>query len=113
MQIQLKQVEIIEALKAHITKQGFSLIGKTVEISFTAGRKDAGLSADITIEEVAIPGADIGDVEEAAKPVLSVVKGAVMALATPETEKAAVAPVAVAADASTESDKQPTSSLFG
>lgn len=110
MQIQLKQVEIIEALKAHITKQGFSLIGKTVEISFTAGRKDAGLSADITIEEVAIPGADIGDVEEAAKPVLSVVKTPIIALLATEVLNGPTTP---GITASTEGDKQPTSSLFG
>ena len=113
MQIQLKQVEIVEALKAHITKQGFSLIDKTVEISFTAGRKDTGVSADISIEDNAVPGADEGT-EEAAKPALSVVKAlpnVVAAIATPETDKALAAPVAVAANDMAE--KAPTSSLFG
>lgn len=68
MQIQLRQVEIIEALKQYIGKQGINLQNKTVEVSFTAGRKDSGLSADIVIEDCAvIPGLD----EE--RPVLSVV----------------------------------------
>lgn len=75
MNINLKQAEITEALKQFITKQGISLVGKTVAISFTAGRKDAGLSADIVIEDaVAIPGLEVGDEVETTKPVLSVVK---------------------------------------
>ncbi len=112
MQIQLKQVEIVEALKAHITKQGFSLVGKTVDISFTAGRKDAGLSADISIEDAELPDL-ISDAEEgtAAKPALSVVKPLV-------NKEEAAAPVAATAEAKvdapdTSSEKAPTSSLFG
>jgi hypothetical protein len=54
MQIQLRQVEIVEALKQFIGKQGINLQNKTVEVSFTAGRKDSGLSADIVIEDCAI-----------------------------------------------------------
>jgi hypothetical protein len=51
MQIQLKQREIEEALKGYISQQGINLAGKTVEIEFTSGRKDNGLSADLTIED--------------------------------------------------------------
>lgn len=59
MQIQLKQAEIIAALKQYITSQGINLTGKTVDIEFTAGRKESGLTADISIEETpAIPGFD-------------------------------------------------------
>lgn len=73
MQIQLKQTEIIAALKQYITGQGISLSGKSVDISFTAGRKEAGITADISIEDAGvIPGfEDVQD--EAAKPVLTVV----------------------------------------
>lgn len=73
MQIQLKQTEIIAALKQYIIGQGISLNGKSVDISFTAGRKEAGITADISIEDAgAIPGfEDVQD--EAAKPVLTVV----------------------------------------
>ena len=53
MQIQLKQTEIIQALKLYITTQGINLNGKSVEVSFTAGRKDSGLTADVQIEDVA------------------------------------------------------------
>lgn len=116
MQIQLKQVEIVEALKAHITKQGFSLAGKTVDISFTAGRKDAGLSADISIEDAELPnltGDDAGE-EVVAKPVLAMVKTPVAAVATPETEKAHAEPVAeAAAAAEPAAEKVTTTSLFG
>ena len=58
MQIQLRQSEIVEALKQYIARQGINLKGKTVDISFTAGRKDAGLSADISIED---PGQQLPD----------------------------------------------------
>ena len=51
MQINLKQQEIVEALKQYISNQGISLSGKSVEISFTSGRKDNGLSAEMNIEE--------------------------------------------------------------
>lgn len=74
MQIQLKQTEIIAALKQYIINQGISLNGKAVDISFTAGRKEAGITADISIEDAgqSIPGFDDAQ-EDAAKPVLAVV----------------------------------------
>lgn len=51
MQIQLRQTEIEAALKQYVTKLGVNLQGKSVTIGFTAGRKDSGLSADISIED--------------------------------------------------------------
>lgn len=53
MQIQFKQTEIIAALKGYIVSQGINLNGKSVDISFTAGRKEGGLIADVTIEDAA------------------------------------------------------------
>ena len=50
MLIQLKQSEITTALRDYIVAQGINLNGKTVEISFTAGRKESGIYADISIE---------------------------------------------------------------
>lgn len=52
MQIQLRQTEIIAALKQYIMAQGISLAGKEVEIAFTAGRKEAGITADVSIEDL-------------------------------------------------------------
>lgn len=52
MQIQLKQAEIEEALKQYISQQGILLTGKSVVITFTSGRKDNGLSADVEIENL-------------------------------------------------------------
>ena len=52
MQIQLRQSEIITAIKHYITKQGISLNGKSAEVTFTAGRKETGILADISIEDV-------------------------------------------------------------
>ncbi len=85
MQIQLKQTEIIAALKQYIVNQGINLNGKDVDISFTAGRKEAGITADISIEDSGsvIPGFDDAQ-DEAAKPVLTVVP-------TPPETKAAEA----------------------
>ena len=60
MQINLKQTEITEALRQYVTQQGISLSGKTVDIAFTAGRKEGGLSAEITIEDQDIPGFSAG-----------------------------------------------------
>ena len=54
MQIQLKQNEIVAALKQYISTQGISLRGKNVDISFTAGRKESGITADISIEDIMV-----------------------------------------------------------
>jgi hypothetical protein len=52
MQIQLKQPEIEEAIIRYISQQGISLVGKTITVNFTSGRKDNGLSADVDIDNV-------------------------------------------------------------
>lgn len=62
MQINLKQTEIITALKQYIAGQGISLQGKYVEMAFTAGRKEAGISVEISIEDISVP--DFGLPEE-------------------------------------------------
>ena len=113
MQIQLKQTEIIAALKQYITGQGISLNGKSVDISFTAGRKEAGITADISIEDAGvIPGFEDAQ-EDGAKPVLTVVPAA------PETKAAEEAAPEVqeppfAADQPEEAPavKTPPTSLF-
>ena len=51
MQIQLKQAEIETALKGYIAQQGITLTNKTITYSFTAGRKDSGISVELEIEE--------------------------------------------------------------
>ena len=51
MLIQLRQSEIEAALKMYVISQGFSLNNKSVDISFTSGRKDNGISADLDIVE--------------------------------------------------------------
>lgn len=71
MQIQLKQSEIIAALKQYITGQGISLVNKEVTISFTAGRKEAGITADLLIEASSIPGFEDADPEVEADVVVS------------------------------------------
>jgi hypothetical protein len=54
MQIQFRQAEIVAALKGYIVAQGINLNGKAVDISFTAGRKEGGLIADVNIEDAAL-----------------------------------------------------------
>jgi hypothetical protein len=51
MQISLKQYEIEAALSGYIAKQGIDLTDKSVTVTFTAGRKGGGLSADVNIRK--------------------------------------------------------------
>lgn len=51
MQIHLRQREIEAALKMYVAQQGINLTNKTIEVVFTSGRKDNGLSAELTIED--------------------------------------------------------------
>jgi hypothetical protein len=51
MQIQLKQNEIVAAIKQYVAQQGINLTGRKVEVTFTAGRKESGLSADVDITD--------------------------------------------------------------
>ena len=62
MKIAFKQVEIVAGLKLYIQSQGISLVGKTVEVDFTAGRKEAGLTAEVEIlsEDIAAELAALG-----------------------------------------------------
>lgn len=113
MQIQLRQTEIIAALKQYIVMQGISLAGKAVEISFTAGRKESGISADISIDEgtqAQLPGLDADEDDAAGKPCLNLVQ------ATPATASIALEAVPEdvppQADAQTEAPKPAAASLF-
>lgn len=81
MIINLKQNEIVTALKQYISQQGINLTNKEIQVSFTAGRKDSGISAELTIEDgasVDIPG--FTDPEFVA-PVLPIVSNEVVATA--------------------------------
>jgi len=113
MQIQLKQAEIVTALKQYIASQGINLVGKDVSISFTAGRKEAGIIADLVIEDVTIPGfTDEGAIE--LKPVALTVVPAVAPQAPVEAPAAEpVAQEPAAPDASQEAAPAvKTTSLF-
>lgn len=91
MQIQFKQAEIVAALKQYIAAQGINTNGKSVEVTFSATRGAAGIIADVTIEDVAIPGFTDSEVDEAIKaseaPALKVVP---TTKAEPAEEPAAV-----------------------
>lgn len=64
MLIQLKQSEIVAAIKQYVTNQGVNLADKRVDVSFTASRGTAGILADISIEEAeSLP--DLGPTEAA------------------------------------------------
>lgn len=90
MQINLKQGDIIKALNMYITGLGISLRNKNVDVKFTAGRGETGLSAEIIIEDgTSMPdfGSDVVDDTNAgiaAKPALALVAntGATTAEAT-------------------------------
>jgi hypothetical protein len=51
MQIQLRQSELVQAVRQFITHQGINLDGKSVDVDFTAGRGDNGMTATINIEQ--------------------------------------------------------------
>lgn len=51
MQVTLKQSEIEIALKNYIQAMGINLAGKSIDVAFTAGRKEAGISAELDINE--------------------------------------------------------------
>ena len=63
MQINLTQSEIVVALKNYISQQGINLYGKEVSITFTAGRKESGISAAMDIEDTDLP--QFGEAEPA------------------------------------------------
>ncbi len=52
MQVILKQRDIEQALKQYIAGQGINIKGKTVNIAFTAGRKETGISAELDIDDI-------------------------------------------------------------
>lgn len=93
MQINLKQTEITEALQQYIAQKGIDLRGKTVDIAFTAGRKEGGLTAEINIEDQDIPGYSTGvdPVQLALVPagVVAAIDAAAEALAEPQPEPVA------------------------
>ena len=65
MQVNLKQKEIETALRNYIAQQGIELYGKSVTISFTAGRRESGISAELIIDDQEIPGFTDTDAEVA------------------------------------------------
>lgn len=56
MQIQIKEAEIVTAIKEYLTRKGLRLDGKKVTVSFTARRNNMGLVADVDIDDAGIPG---------------------------------------------------------
>lgn len=72
MQIQLKQPEIEEALKQYISQQGIILTNKSIVITFTSGRKDNGLTADVEIENLIPVKIEAAPVEESTAPKVAV-----------------------------------------
>lgn len=55
MKLQFKQDEIVSAIRASISAQGFDLTNKDVAVKFTAGRKAGGLVADVDITDKVTP----------------------------------------------------------
>ena len=118
MIINLKQTEIEQALRAYVVAQGISLHGKDLTISFTAGRRESGISAEISIDEVNIPGfTDDVQVDEAAPTAKATVLSLAPAVVTeaPAVESEEVTKTEEATVDTTEpaTEAKPTVSLFG
>lgn len=106
MQINLRQPEIEKALRDYIREQGINLYGKEVFISFTAGRKDTGLSAELNIEDIAVPPPPDSNAEIALDTAQAKVKALV-----PEVEEVLESPDLIEKVEATDTPK--TTSLFG
>lgn len=70
MKIELKQSEIVAALAQYISSKGISLNDKAMAVTFTVGRKQSGISAELTIDDDGIPDFDTPDIPVAAAPVV-------------------------------------------
>lgn len=104
MLIQLKQNEIEAALRMFISSQGINLTGRKVDIFFTAGRGNNGLTADLDIQEVA------NVVDMGCSPVHPVKEEEVVAYAAPAQED----PVVQAEEEEVIlEEEKPKPSLFG
>lgn len=110
MQIQLKQAEIVTALKGYIVRQGISLEGKDVQISFTAGRKESGISADISIEDIEVPFTE--DEEPVAEAQVIPMRATTAPVDPTPKEEPTPEPAEANVSAETEAPKK-TTSLFG
>lgn len=106
MQINLRQPEIEKALRGYIREQGINLYGKEVFISFTAGRKDTGLSAELNIEDIDVPPPPDSNAEIALDTAQAKVKALV-----PEVEEVLESPDLIEKVEATDTPK--TTSLFG
>ena len=116
MIINLKQTEIEQALRAYVISQGISLHGKDLTISFTAGRRESGISAEISIDDVEIPGYSNDVCVAEATPVgkAAVVQLApVTATAEGQEESQPVPQEETQEDAAPAVEAKPTVSLFG
>lgn len=117
MQILLKQHNIEEALRDYVSKQGINLRGKEVSISFTSGRKNNGLTADINIteEEVQFPDLPDDDEEEvmSAKPTLTAVPSDAPAVQAEAVEEGIQQEEDAVAAQVEEPSVKTTTSLFG
>ena len=114
MIINLKQTEIEQALRAYVISQGISLHGKDLTISFTAGRRESGISAEISIDDVEIPGYTntvAEEVEVNKAPDISLAP--TVATVTPVEEAQPVPQEEVQEDAAPVAEAKPTVSLFG
>jgi len=108
MQIQIKQSEIITAIKQYVSQQGISLQNKQVTVSFIAGRKGSGISADVVIEDSSIPGFEDTVAEEETKaPTQGVVVNITEAKKEEEIVKSTDEPTPT-----TEAEAAPGKSLF-
>lgn len=98
MQINLKQNDIITAVRGYITQQGINIRGKDVDVKFSMGRGEAGLSASVEITDAGLP--DFGAEEN--KPALALVTAAAPAAAAAAEEAAPKAAEPVPAEVKAE-----------
>ena len=112
MQIQIKENELLQAIKLYLASMGLNVAGKKVDAVFSMTRKPAGITADVQITEVFIPGFSDTAAEAAEavrqEPVLVVDNAIPVGGTSVETTEDEVAEE----QAQEQTEKKPTTSLF-
>jgi hypothetical protein len=113
MQIQIKENELLQAIKLYLASMGLNVAGKKVDAVFSMTRKPAGITADVQITEVFIPGFSDTAAEAVAEvvrqePVLVVDNAIPVGGTSVETTEDVIADEQV----QEQTEKKPTTSLF-
>ena len=107
MKIEFNEQEIVAGLHLYIQQQGINLTDKDVSVTFTNGRKENGLSAEVTIDVHTLASSLIAPTETQKVPAVSKVTSPEPVTEVPVEEAVTTAPDTVATE-----PEAPKQSLF-